>query len=299
MEDISILEVLSQLEKDLKEIKSAKEQVDAVLASDAAINENLSAYSKQIGDIIVQLNKLQGTLKTEIPNLVDGIVGDVTDECDKMSNTISAIQNFASDVDVKLRNASKKNISDFNDSVAKATKGFSEKTQETSMTFSKKVTDTCSLFTNSTKQNIEELKSHAKEISESSADIIQIKENLLTKINSLQYEVNKINKIANNIDGVVRGIDDDLTVVYDGINNGLKNINEEQIHIKEKLSSVQLLVQNVYKKCNEISKQNEEHSEQVKGNHKLLIFIVILVITNIALFISQSALVKIVPRWIF
>ena len=44
MEDNSILEVLTQLESDLKDIRAAKEQIDDVLEADSEINENLADY---------------------------------------------------------------------------------------------------------------------------------------------------------------------------------------------------------------------------------------------------------------
>ena len=48
MEDNSILEVLTQLESDLKDIRAAKEQIDDVLEADSEINENLADYSQQL-----------------------------------------------------------------------------------------------------------------------------------------------------------------------------------------------------------------------------------------------------------
>ena len=59
MEDNSILEVLTQLESDLKDIKAAKEQIDDVLEADSEINENLADYSQQLASIATQLGSLK------------------------------------------------------------------------------------------------------------------------------------------------------------------------------------------------------------------------------------------------
>ena len=66
MEDKSILEVLTQLESDLKDIKTAKEQIDDVLEADSEINENLADYSQQLASIATQLGSLKELIKSEV-----------------------------------------------------------------------------------------------------------------------------------------------------------------------------------------------------------------------------------------
>ena len=56
MEENSIFKILSQLENDLSDIKSAKEQIDLVLQEDSEINNNLAIYNKRLASISNQLS---------------------------------------------------------------------------------------------------------------------------------------------------------------------------------------------------------------------------------------------------
>ena len=69
MEDNSILEVLTQLESDLKDIKAAKEQIDDVLEADSEINENLADYSQQLASIATQLGSLKELITVSYTHL--------------------------------------------------------------------------------------------------------------------------------------------------------------------------------------------------------------------------------------
>lgn len=275
MEDISILSVLSQLENDLKDIKSAKEQVDAVLTSDATINKTLSTFSKQIGDIASQLENLKKVVKKELSNIAESAGSDLNAECEKISNTIYAIQNFASEIDTKQKEASNKIINDFSAKAQTATSNFSSKTN-----------DVCKHFTNSTKQSLDALNSSAKAIVDSTKDFIPIKQEILVKLDSLQTNINDIKKNTENIEKAVKELDSDLTTVYDAITI----LSSEHSKTQKKTNSIESHVLQVEKECTNILNINNEQLTQIRNNQKFLVVIVILLIINIILNMIQRLL---------
>ena len=91
MEDKSILEVLTQLESDLKDIKAAKEQIDDVLEVDSEINKNLADYSQQLASIVTQLGSLKELIKSEVKGIVSDVDSDVTARLVSVSQLVSNI----------------------------------------------------------------------------------------------------------------------------------------------------------------------------------------------------------------
>ena len=99
MEDKSILEVLTQLESDLKDIKAAKEQIDDVLEVDSEINKNLADYSQQLASIVTQLGSLKELIKSEVKGIVSDVDSDVTARLVSVSQLVSNIGNLSSEIE--------------------------------------------------------------------------------------------------------------------------------------------------------------------------------------------------------
>lgn len=77
-----ILKTLQAMESELAAIKSAKEQVESVIAADTAINSNLKSYANALFSLSNKLNLVKDTL--------EGIVTTVNDETGKFSTSLNA-----------------------------------------------------------------------------------------------------------------------------------------------------------------------------------------------------------------
>lgn len=77
-----ILKTLQAMESELAAIKSAKEQVESVIAADTAINSNLESYANALFSLSNKLNLVKDTL--------EGIVTTVNDETGKFSTSLNA-----------------------------------------------------------------------------------------------------------------------------------------------------------------------------------------------------------------
>lgn len=77
-----ILKTLQAMESELAAIKSAKEQVESVIAADTAINSNLVSYANVLSSLSNKLNLIKDSL--------EGIVTTVNDETGKFSTSLNA-----------------------------------------------------------------------------------------------------------------------------------------------------------------------------------------------------------------
>lgn len=77
-----ILKTLQAMENELATIKSAKEQVEAVVAADTAINSNLKSYTNALASLSSKLNLIKESL--------EGIATTVDDETGKFSTSLNA-----------------------------------------------------------------------------------------------------------------------------------------------------------------------------------------------------------------
>lgn len=77
-----ILKTLQAMESELAAIKSAKEQVEVVVAADAAINSSLKSYAKALSNLSDKLNLVKESF--------EGIVTTVSEETGKFSVSLNA-----------------------------------------------------------------------------------------------------------------------------------------------------------------------------------------------------------------
>lgn len=131
MEDKSILEVLTQLESDLKDIKAAKEQIDDVLEVDSEINKNLADYSQQLASIVTQLGSLKELIKSEVKGIVSDVDSDVTARLVSVSQLVSNIGNLSSEIEDNAKKVVSNTTDAINDSCNKVIKNFEASTKNT------------------------------------------------------------------------------------------------------------------------------------------------------------------------
>lgn len=112
-----ILKVLHEMEQELAKIKSAKEQVDAVLAADENINKNLENYALALSGLSEKLQNLINTIQNA--------ANSVSDDASKFSAALKERQ-------TDINNSSKtlaELLSDFKRQTETLSTIFSEKTQ--------------------------------------------------------------------------------------------------------------------------------------------------------------------------
>lgn len=141
MEDKSILEVLTQLESDLKDIKAAKEQIDDVLEVDSEINKNLADYSQQLASIVTQLGSLKELIKSEVKGIVSDVDSDVTARLVSVSQLVSNIGNLSSEIEDNAKKVVSNTTDAINDSCNKVIKNFEASTKNTCELFLKQTSD--------------------------------------------------------------------------------------------------------------------------------------------------------------
>lgn len=101
MNNHSILDALAQLEHDLKDIQSAKEQIDDVLEADSLINESLAGYVSQLASFTKQVELLKDNLKSnEILSLTDG---EATKCLSSINKQIGEVRSLLSTIDDKVK----------------------------------------------------------------------------------------------------------------------------------------------------------------------------------------------------
>ena len=76
-----ILKTLQAMESELAAIKSAKEQVESVIAADTAINLNLKSYANALSSLSNKLNLIKDNL--------EGVATTVNDETSKFSTSLN------------------------------------------------------------------------------------------------------------------------------------------------------------------------------------------------------------------
>lgn len=77
-----ILKTLQAMESELTAIKSAKEQVESVIAADSAINSNLKSYADSLSCLSDKLNLIKDS--------IEGITTTINDETGKFSTSLKA-----------------------------------------------------------------------------------------------------------------------------------------------------------------------------------------------------------------
>ena len=269
MEDNSILEVLTQLESDLKDIRAAKEQIDDVLEADSEINENLADYSQQLASIATQLGSLKELIKSEVKGIVSDVDSDVTERLASVSKLVSNIGKLSSEIEGNAKKVVSNTTEVMNDSCGKVIKSFESSTMNTSEQFSKQ-----------TSAGVDKLVQAATDLKGSASDFSGSKKEILQKIDTLAGDLSCLNTVANSIEKAVSSLVSESAQQTKDLQTANENIN----HVLTNLKNHEASLQNAVKA---IEEKNDKVKDELKGaidtNKKILFGIVTLVIIDIIL----------------
>lgn len=269
MEDNSILEVLTQLESDLKDIKAAKEQIDDVLEADSEINENLADYSQQLASIATQLGSLKELIKSEVKGIVSDVDSDVTERLASVGKLVSTIGKLSSEIEGNAKKVVSNTTEVMNDSCGKVIKSFEYSTRNTSEQFSKQTT-----------AGVEKLVQAATDLKGSATDFSGSKKEILQKIDTLVGDLSSLKAVANSIEKAVSSLVSESAQQTKDLQTTNENINQVLTNLKTHEASLQNAVK-------AIEEKNDKVKDELKGaidtNKKILFGIVTLIIIDIIL----------------
>lgn len=269
MEDNSILEVLTQLESDLKDIKAAKEQIDDVLDADSEINENLADYSQQLASIATQLGSLKELIKSEVKGIVSAVDSDVTERLASVSKLVSNIGKLSSEIEGNAKKVVSNTTEVMNDSCGKVIKSFESSTRNTSEQFSKQ-----------TSVGVDKLVQAAMDLKGSASDFSGSKKEILQKIDTLAGDLSSLNTVANSIEKAVSSLVSESAQHTKDLQTTNDNINQVLTNLKTHEASLQSAVKAIEEKNDKVK---DELNGAIDTNKKILFGVVALVIIDIIL----------------
>lgn len=269
MEDNSILEVLTQLESDLKDIKAAKEQIDDVLEADSEINENLADYSQQLASIATQLGSLKELIKSEVKGIVSDVDSNVTERLASVSKLISNIGKLSSEIEDNAKKVVSNTTEVMNDSCGKVIKSFESSTRNTSEQFSKQTT-----------AGVEKLVQAATDLKGSATDFSGSKKEILQKLGTLAGDLSALKVVADCIDNAVSGLVSESAQHTKDLKSANENINLVLTNLKSHDASLQSAVKAIEEKNDKVK---DELNCAIDTNKKILFGVVALVVIDIIL----------------
>ena len=269
MEDNSILEVLSQLESDLKDIKAAKEQIDDVLEADSEINNNLAKYSRQLASITTQLGSLKELIRAEMIGITSDINLNVTEHLGSVRKLVSNIGKLSSEIEGNSKKAVSNTTEAINDSCAKVIKSFEYSTKNTSEQFSKQ-----------TSAGVEKLIQSATDLKGSATDFSSSKKEILQNLDTLFGELSSLKVITNNIEKAVSGLVSETAQQSKDLQMANDNINQVLTNLKSHEASLQSAVKAIEEKNDKVK---EELHGAIDTNKKILFGVIFLVVVDIIL----------------
>ena len=274
MEDKSILEVLTQLESDLKDIKAAKEQIDDVLEVDSEINKNLADYSQQLASIVTQLGSLKKLIKSEVKGIVSDVDSDVTARLVSVSQLVSNIGNLSSEIEDNAKKVVSNTTDAINDSCNKVIKNFEASTK-----------NTCELFLKQTSDGVERLVQATTDLKGSATEFYGLKKEILQKFDALDRELSSLRAITDNIEKAVLGLVSENAHQTKNLHTANGNINLALKNLKSHEASLQNAIKAIEEKND---KTKKELKCAIDTNKKILFGVIALVIIDIILqFIVQ------------
>ena len=264
MEDNSILEVLTQLESDLKDIRAAKEQIDDVLEADSEINKNLADYSQQLASIATQLGSLKELITSEVKGFVSDVDSDVTERLASVGKLVSNIGKLSSEIESNAKKAVSNTTEAMNDSCAKVIKSFEYSTKNTSEQFSKQTT-----------AGVEKLVQAATDLKGSATDFSGSKKEVLQKLGTLAGDLSALKVVAD-----CTGLVSESVQHTKDLKTANENINLVLTNLKSHDSSLQSAVKAIEEKNDKVK---DELNGAIDTNKKILFGVVALVIIDIIL----------------
>lgn len=273
MTDNSILEVLAQLESDLKDIKSAKEQIDSVLKADGKITESLAKYSLQLGAITTQLGSLKSFISSEVKGIVSDVEADIKEDLTSVGEHVARITKLSSELEDNVKQVTSNTTEDLNESCNKIIQNFEVSTNRTCEQLSKQASDSIDKLIHAAK----ELKDSSKDFSDSKKEVFQKIDALASDLVELKGQINRAEKTLSSLVNESTKHTMELQYANKGINQILTNFKTYNTSLQSALKSIE----------EENNKNKYELKEAINTNKNILFVIVFLVVVDIILrFIS-------------
>lgn len=269
MEDNSILEVLTQLESDLKDIRAAKEQIDDVLEADSEINENLADYSQQLASIATQLGSLKELIKSEVKGIVSNVDSDVTERLASVGKLVSTIGKLSSEIEGNAKKVVSNTTEAMNDSCGKVIKSFEYSTKNTSEQFSKQ-----------TSAGVDKLVQAATDLKGSASDFSGSKKEILQKIDTLVGDLSSLKAVANSIEKAVSSLVSESAQQTKDLQTTNENINQVLTNLKTHEASLQNAVKAIEEKNDKVK---DELKAEFDTNKKIMFWGIFLLVVDIIL----------------
>ena len=289
-----ILKTLQAMESELAAIKSAKEQVESVIAADTAINSNLDSYANALSSLSNKLNLIKDSL--------EGIAITVNDETGKFStslNTSKADIEFATNKLSGLINEFKtqtevlgiKSIAEATQQIQLVCEGMKTKLSELELQQQNSITIILQSLDNSNANlkkhtdNAKEIETKVSEISSSISSFeTEIKHSISTIENSLTSKSMEIlDKVSSTERTIKKEVADDIISTIEN------SLTSKSMEILDKVSSTERTIK---KEVADDMKNIQDTSEQSIKNaisavdKKLMwigIFLIVLVCVDIIL----------------
>lgn len=261
MEDNSIFEVLSQLESDLKDIKTAKEQIDEVLEADSEINENLAGYSQQLTSIATQLSSLNELIRSEVKDIVSEVDSAVTGRLTSVFELVSEIGNLSSEIEGNAKNIVSNTTEAMNVSCSKVIESFEATTKNTGDLFSKQ-----------TSNNVERLVQTTTDLKGYVTDFSASKMEILHKIDALAGDLSALKMMADSIKKDVSDFVSESVQQAKNLQTANNNINQIPTNLKSHEASLQSAIKSIEEK-------NDKAKDELKvalRTHKKILFLVMI-----------------------
>ena len=98
MADNSILQELSKIEESLKSIKSAKEQVDAVIVADKKIADTITTTSNSLNELVTALENIKTVLHKEFADIATGMEGEFETKISRINKLVESLSGKLAEV---------------------------------------------------------------------------------------------------------------------------------------------------------------------------------------------------------
>lgn len=269
MTDNSILEVLTQLESDLKDIKSAKEQIDSVLKADGEITESLANYSRQLGAIATQLGSLKSFIKSEVKKIVSDIDSDIKEGITSAGNHVARITQLSAELEDNVKKVT-----------SNATEGLNESCNKIIKSFEASANDTCQQFSKQASNSVDKLVQTAKEFKDSSKDFSKSKIEILQSVDGTSSNIVETKAVIDRIEKAISGLEKEHTKHTKELQSVNKSVNQTLTNFK----NYNATLESALKSIEEVNNNNKnELKEVISINKNILFVIVFLVVVDIIL----------------
>lgn len=315
-----VLKVLHDMEEELAEIKSAKEQVEAVVAADKTINKNLEIYSSSLSNLSTKFKDVENSLK-DVAKAVSEESGKFSSSLKERKNDIEnatkrlflLLEDFKKQTEILgIKNIGERtetihstceDLTKKHDELLKTLNGFQKAQDETlailktgQVTLSNKNDDiksACEQISRSVDEAFNELKDSQKVQNRSLDTLKIIQSDLSTKSDDIASTCKQISKSLDDTSkSLETKIADESKKVIDEV---AKNSKENADKLDAKLTAIEAKIDTLQGDLDSLKNQQEATSEKILKDVKInrwiliagIIVLIVLVVLVVLMFILK------------